>query len=277
MSALEDKTMTPLTADTLSAGSGGIALTLEGVSHSYDGSNGPVHALSRLDLHVDAGEFVALVGPSGCGKSTLLGLVAGFIQPTEGTVLAGGKQVSAPGPDRGVVFQQSNLFPWLSARDNVAFALRLRGESKSDRYKIADHWLNVVGLSEFGDAAPFELSGGMQQRCQIARVLAADPEVLLLDEPFGALDAMTRERLQNELHRIWAETKRTVIFVTHGVEEAAFLATRVIVLSDRPGRIVMDEQSPLNGLPRTDDFRTDQDLVAFRQKIDHNLRNGDSQ
>lgn len=254
-------------------GSDGVRITLDGIRHEYAGGNGPVEAISRLDLQVEAGDFVALVGPSGCGKSTLLGMVAGFIQPTEGTVSVADKKVEDPGPDRGVVFQDSNLFPWLSARDNVAFPLRLRGIGRRERHEIADHWLEIVGLSGFGDAAPYELSGGMQQRCQIARVLAADPAVLLLDEPFGALDAMTRERLQDELRRIWLETGRTVIFVTHGVEEAAYISSRVVVLSERPGTLVFDGKTPLETAERSPELRTAPELISFREEINHHLRN----
>lgn len=254
------------------SGSDGVRIKLDGIRHEYSGSNGPVEAISRLDLQVEAGDFVALVGPSGCGKSTLLGMIAGFIEPTEGTVSVAETAVKEPGPDRGVVFQDSNLFPWLSARDNVAFPLRLRGVGRKERHEIADHWLEVVGLSGFGNAAPYELSGGMQQRCQIARVLAADPAVLLLDEPFGALDAMTRERLQDELRRIWLETGRTVIFVTHGVEEAAYISSRVVVLSERPGTLVFDGESPLDTPERSPDLRTAPELIEFREQINHHLR-----
>jgi taurine transport system ATP-binding protein len=249
-----------------------VGLVLAGVSHAYATRRGAVPALARLDLDVEAGEFVALVGPSGCGKSTLLGLVAGFTMPTTGTITVDGRPVTRPGPDRGVVFQQPNLYPWMTARENVAFGPRLRGVRRRERRAIADRWLELVGLAEFADAAPYELSGGMQQRCQIARVLAAEPQILLLDEPFASLDALTRERLQDELHRLWEGSGRTVLFVTHGVEEAAYLATRVIVLSERPGRVLFDERSPLNGAPRVPELRTASELIGLRERIDHHLR-----
>ena len=203
------------------------------------GARPEVDALGPLDLEVGAGEFVAIVGPSGCGKSTLLSLLAGFQRPTAGAITVDGRPVRAPGPDRGVVFQHPNLYPWLSVRDNVAFGLRMRGVAKRERQAAADAQIARVGLAEFADAPPYELSGGMQQRCQIARMLASEPEIMLLDEPFGALDALTREQMQAELHGIWRESGRTALFITHSVEEAAFLGTRVLVMSERPGRIVL--------------------------------------
>ena len=236
---------------------------LRGVAHSY----AAVQALGPLDLEVAAGELVALVGPSGCGKTTLLGLLAGFLTPTAGEVLVGGARVRAPGPERGVVFQQPNLYPWLSVRENVALGPRLRGAKKAARHAIADTQLARVGLADFAAAKPYELSGGMQQRAQIARVLANDPTIMLLDEPFGALDALTRERLQAELHRVWLGSGKTALFITHSVEEAAFLGTRVLVMSPRPGRIVFDERPPFAPEERTASLRADPAFVAFRERV----------
>jgi NitT/TauT family transport system ATP-binding protein/taurine transport system ATP-binding protein len=229
---------------------------LRGVRHVYGGRVG---ALGPLDLEIAPGEFVVVVGPSGCGKSTLLSLLAGFITPTEGEVSVG----DAP----GVVFQQPNLFPWLSVRDNVAFGPRMRGIKRAARRAIADEYLALVGLSEFAGAAPYELSGGMQQRCQIARMLANDPAIMLLDEPFGALDALTREQMQHELHRIWRGSGKTALFITHSVEEAVYLGTRVIVMSPRPGRIVFDEPTPFADGERTRALRADPAFLAFRERV----------
>jgi ABC-type nitrate/sulfonate/bicarbonate transport system ATPase subunit len=242
-----------------------MALALEGVRHVYRGRDRDVPALELGDLEIAAGEFVALVGPSGCGKSTLLSLIAGFLRPTEGRIVLDGEPVAQPGPERGVVFQQPALYPWLSVRENVALGPRLRGAGRSERRALADRWLELVGLADFANAAPYELSGGMQQRCQIARVLANEPRVMLLDEPFGALDAITRERLQDELHRIWRGTGRTALFITHSVEEAVYLGSRVLVMSPRPGRVVFDEPTP-DG-ERTTTLRTTPEFVAFRERV----------
>jgi ABC-type nitrate/sulfonate/bicarbonate transport system ATPase subunit len=209
---------------------------------------GEVHALDRIDLDVASGEFLCLVGPSGCGKTTLLQLLAGFLHPTEGAIEAGGVPVVKPGHERGVVFQHpSSLYPWLTVRRNVELGPRLRGVPRGARRARGEQELARVGLLEFADRAVYELSGGMQQRCQIARVLANDPDVMLMDEPFGALDALTREHLQGELRRIWQDTGRTVFFITHSVDEAVALASRVLVMSTRPGRIVLDERLPFSG------------------------------
>ena len=261
----------PATAPTGPSGARQHRVALRGVSHVYDGRGGDVLALDHVDLEIEPGEFVSVVGPSGCGKSTLLGLVAGFVHPTRGRVLVGDAEVRGPGPDRGVVFQQSNLYPWMSVRENVALGPRLRGVSRRRRREIADRFLALVGLTEFADHATYELSGGMQQRCQIARALANDPEILLMDEPFGALDALTRERMQDELNAIWRGAGQTVLFITHSVEEALYLGTRVLVMSPRPGRIVLDEPIPFPPDGRDRALREAPEFVALRARIGREL------
>ncbi|WP_206051835.1 ABC transporter ATP-binding protein [Nocardioides ferulae] len=205
---------------------------LEGVTKRYAarGAAG-VDAVAGVDLEVAAGEFVAVVGASGCGKSTLLRILAGFEPATRGRVEVGGRPVTRPGPDRGVVFQDYGLFPWLTVAENVRFGLRQRRLPRGQRHRIAEEFIEVVGLTRFADRFPGELSGGMQQRVAIARVLANDPAVLLMDEPFGALDALTRTTMQHELRRLHRETGTTVLLVTHSIEEAVYLADRVVVMS----------------------------------------------
>ena len=241
-------------------------IEFHGVSKTFGGRTA-VQALAEVELAIRDREFVALLGPSGCGKSTLLGLVAGFHRPSGGSVTVGGKEITEPSPARGVVFQQLNLYPWMSVRDNVALGPRLRGAGKQERYELADRHLALVGLSDFAERAPYELSGGMQQRCQIARVLANDPDIMLLDEPFGALDALTRERMQDEVFRIWSGSGKTALFITHGVDEAVYLGTRVIVMSPRPGRVVFDEAPPWAGRERTPDLRASREFVEFRERV----------
>lgn len=199
-----------------------------------------VQALVGIDLAVEENEFVCLLGPSGCGKSTLLNLVAGFEQPTSGRVLFGGKQVRAPGPDRGVVFQEPTLFPWLTVEQNIDFGLRNLGMEATQRRQITGHFIALVGLAEFARSRPHQLSGGMKQRVALARALALNPRALLMDEPFGALDAQTRDRLQDELLHIWENHRKTILFVTHNVEESVYLADRVVVLAPAPDGISAD-------------------------------------
>jgi len=221
------------------SGSGpGGRISLEAITHRYQRGLPPV--IDGLDLSIAAGEFVCLVGASGCGKTTLLKLIAGFERPVAGSVEVEGHPVSGPGGERAVVFQQPNLFPWLSVRGNVELGPRLAGVKKNERRRISGRLLEMVGLAEVADKKTWELSGGMQQRCSIARALATDPGIVLMDEPFGALDAITRERLQDELLDIWRQSGATVVFVTHGVEEALYLGTRVVVMGDRPGRVLLD-------------------------------------
>lgn len=216
-------------------------MELRGVGQVYTTDSGAqVEALTSTDLTIEPGEFVCLVGPSGCGKSTLLNMIAGFLPPTSGDILLDGAEVEGPGPDRGVVFQKANLYPWLTVQENVELAGKYKKVPKAQRAEHAAKYLEMVGLAQFAQSKPYELSGGMQQRAQIARVLAAEPDILLMDEPFGALDALTRERIQLELLNIWRSGTRTVIFITHSVDEAVFLSTRTLVMSARPGRIIED-------------------------------------
>jgi len=193
----------------------------------------------------EPGGFGCVVGGSGCGKTTLLKLIGGFFTPTEGSVEVNGTPVSGPGADRGMVFQAPTLFPWLTVRGNVEIGPRLANVAKSKRRELSDRYLEMVGLADVADQRPYELSGGMQQRCAIARALANDPAIILMDEPFGALDALTRERLQQELKLIWEATGKSIVFVTHSVQEAVFLSTRVVVLSPRPGRVVYNQSIQL--------------------------------
>jgi NitT/TauT family transport system ATP-binding protein len=213
-------------------------VSLRQISLSYKTSNGSrLLALDRIDLNVKAGEFVCIVGPSGCGKSTLLHLIAGLHQPTSGSVLVGDKRVEGPGTDRILIFQELGLFPWLKAGENVEFGMKMKGLSKAERNEKTEYYLRLVHLAQFKDSYTHQLSGGMRQRVALARALASEPDVLLMDEPFAALDAQTRDLLHDELERIWAETGRTIIFVTHNVREAARLGDRVVLLTARPGRL----------------------------------------
>jgi NitT/TauT family transport system ATP-binding protein len=219
----------------------GSAIALEDVSLRVGAPEGEVEILRGASLRVAAGEFVCLLGPSGSGKSTILNLVAGLARPTSGRVLEGERPVSGPGPDRAVVFQDAALFPWLTLRNNIEFPLKLQGLHAGARAHRSEELLRLVHLWRFQDRYPHELSGGMRQRGAIARALAANPAVLLMDEPFAALDAQTREILQGEVERIWSATRKTVIFVTHNVGEAVRLADRVVLMGTRPGRILHEE------------------------------------
>jgi NitT/TauT family transport system ATP-binding protein len=214
------------------------AVSFEGIGHTYrDAQGSTVHAIGQVDLEIAPGEFVALLGPSGCGKTTLLYALAGLVHPTAGSVRIDGRLVTGPGADRGVVFQEYALLPWKTVRANVALGPRLQGRSKADQDRLVSEYIAMVDLVGFEDRYPHELSGGMRQRVAVARTLAGDPAVLLMDEPFAAVDAQTRASLQRDLIRIWQETAKTVVFVTHDIAEAGLLADRVVVLGRRPSRI----------------------------------------
>ena len=213
-------------------------LAIHDVSKRFQVNHGDVHALDRVSLDVREGEFVCLVGPSGCGKSTLLNLIAGLERPDDGQILVDGEPVTGPGPDRLVMFQESALFPWLDVMDNVLFGLKLKQEMpRKELRDLAMSYLRLVGLERFAHASVHELSGGMKQRVALARSLAPKPRMLLMDEPFAALDAMTREQLYGDLQRIWQEHRKTIVFVTHNVREAVCLGDRVVLFSPHPGRI----------------------------------------
>jgi NitT/TauT family transport system ATP-binding protein len=220
-------------------------LDLRGVGKIYQLNGQKIEALRDANLVVRKGEFVCLIGASGCGKSTLLRIVAGFEPPSSGQALMWDKPVGGPAPDRGMVFQDYGLFPWLTVRQNIGFGPSSRGLPKAEVRDTVERFVEMVGLTRFADAFPHQLSGGMKQRVAIARVLANDAEMVLMDEPFGALDAMTRERLQDELLDIWQRTKLTVLFVTHSIEEAIFLADRVVVMEPGPGRIASEHRITL--------------------------------
>jgi NitT/TauT family transport system ATP-binding protein len=212
-------------------------IRFEKVRKTFEGRSGTVTALQDINLRIEEGEFVCLVGPSGCGKSTLCNMLAGFETPTSGTVSLDDQIVSGPSISRAMMFQEPALFPWMNVRQNVSFGLKSLKMPPAERDAVADRFLKMVSLSQFDKAQPHELSGGMKQRVALARALAVDPKVLLMDEPFAALDAQTRDHLHVELERIWRETRKTIVFVTHNVREAVTLATRVIVFTARPGRI----------------------------------------
>jgi NitT/TauT family transport system ATP-binding protein len=224
------------------------------------------HALENTTVDIAPGSFVCLLGPSGCGKSTLLNAVAGYVKPTTGWARVDGDPVLGPGSDRGMVFQQYSLFPWKTVRNNVAFGPYATGAGRARARAIADELLDMVGLARFADRYPAELSGGMQQRVGIARALANKPTVLLMDEPFGALDSQTRAVMQENLLRLWAEFKITVIFVTHDVDEAIFLADRVLVMSASPGRIIEDVRVALPR-PRSPEVTTDSEFIALKRHL----------
>ncbi|WP_310741567.1 ABC transporter ATP-binding protein [Microbispora sp. H10670] len=271
MSSRPDPAAAPTAAPTV-ADEDAAAVRLHEVGHVYDGAGGPVAALGPISLTVPSGTFLVLVGASGCGKSTLLRLVAGFEKPTSGTVLTGGAE-PVPGRGAGIVFQQPRLFPWKTVGGNVELALRYAGVPRAERARRVPELLERVGLHDVADRRIWQISGGQQQRVAIARALAGDDPLLLLDEPFAALDALTRERLQEDLRRVSAQTGRTSVFVTHSVEEAVFLGSRVVVLTRRPGRIALDLEV---GLPRTgiepDELRALPEYAALRAEVGHAVR-----
>ncbi|MFC0105966.1 ABC transporter ATP-binding protein [Kibdelosporangium aridum] len=250
-------------------------ISFRDVHKSFPVKGGMFTALQGVSLDIADEEFVTVVGPSGCGKSTLLGMAAGLVEPTAGDVLVDGSPVTGPGPERGVIFQQYALFPWLTVRRNVEFGLKLTSLSAAECRHRAERAIDLVGLADFADALPKTLSGGMKQRCAIARAYAVDPQVLLMDEPFGALDALTRVQLQEQLLRTWSQERRTVMFITHDVDEAVFLARRVVVMAARPGRIhtIVDVGLPY---PRTEEIRLSPEFGRIRNDVWHAVYHQDA-
>ena len=245
-------------------------LEIDDVSMEYVSRDGPVGALDRVSLAIAESDFVGVIGPSGCGKTTLLRIIAGFVPPSGGEVRLDGGLITGPDHHRGVVFQHPALYPWLTVQENVEFGPKMRGVAPRERRERAEHYLRMVRLADFRAKAPYELSGGMQQRVAIARVLANDPRILLMDEPFGALDALTREHMQDELLHIWKETRKTAFFITHSVEEACYLATRIVVMSPRPGRVIAAIDAPFSRQAGGADGRavkSSAEFVALREQV----------
>ena len=248
-------------------------IVIQGVGLTYSSAAGSFEALRDINLAIEPGEFICLLGPSGCGKTTLLNTIAGFLEPTAGSVVLDGKRITGPGPDRGVVFQQYAVFPWLTVKENIQFGLRLAANrcSSEEIDRISERFIDLVNLGDFKDAYPKQLSGGMKQRVAIARAYAVNPQVLLMDEPFGALDAQTRHFMQESLLQILEKERKTVVFVTHGVEEAAFLSTRVVIMAARPGRI--REVIPIDlPYPRDAATKTSPEFIKIRAGIEKVVR-----
>ncbi|MEV6793099.1 ABC transporter ATP-binding protein [Streptomyces sp. NPDC051320] len=249
-------------------------ISVQGVTKTFALGRETFTALDDVSLDIADNEFVTVVGPSGCGKSTLLNILAGLEEPSRGRPLVDGIPVSGPGPERGVIFQQYALFPWLTVRQNVEFGLRTAGMRKAERRARTEHFISLVGLDQFADSLPKTLSGGMRQRCAIARAYAVNPSILLMDEPFGALDALTRVKLQEQLLDTWSKEKRTVLFITHDVDEAVFLANRVIVMAARPGR-VYDVIEVGRNQKRDEEFRLSPEFAALRNRVWHSVYHQD--
>jgi len=248
-------------------------LVIESVSRVFPGlgRTAPTRALERIDLAIEDNDFIALLGPSGCGKSTLLRVVAGLDRPTTGRVLLDGEPVVGPAPDRGMVFQSYTLFPWLTVRENICFGLREKGVPKEEQDRVAAQYIDRVGLRGFEHHYPKTLSGGMQQRTALARALANDPKILLLDEPFGALDNQTRSLMQELLLGIWEADRKTVLFVTHDIDEAIFMANRVAVMTARPGRVKSDVRVDLPH-PRHYTVKTTPEFSAYKARLTEEIR-----
>lgn len=242
-------------------------LSIENISMRFDLPNGgAVQALKDVSLHLKPGELLSVLGPSGCGKTTLLNILAGFLAPTAGQIMLNGHRVTGPDAERGMVFQQGALFEWMNVRDNVSFGPRMKGVSAADYMPNVEHLLDVVGLKDFKDKAIYELSGGMQQRVALARCLANDPDVILMDEPLGALDALTREKMQGLVLKLWKETGKTIILITHSVEEALLLGERLLVMAPRPGRIHKEYRLPFADMGVGQDLRTVKKHPDFAEK-----------
>jgi taurine transport system ATP-binding protein len=246
-------------------------LSIESISMRFDLPNGSsVQALKDVSLHLKEGELLSVLGPSGCGKTTLLNILAGFLAPTEGQIVMNGHNVVGPDAERGMVFQQGALFEWMSVRDNVSFGPRMKGQKEADWAEHVDHLLDVVGLQDFKEKAIYELSGGMQQRVALARCLANDPDVILMDEPLGALDALTREKMQSLVLKLWKGTGKTILLITPSVEEALVLGERLIVMAPRPGRIHKEYRLPFADLGVGEDLgdvKNHPDFAVKREEI----------
>lgn len=249
-------------------------ISVKNLNMTYPGK-GAVEALRDVNLDIYKGDFVCVLGPSGCGKSTLLSIIAGLVRPTSGTVEADGKTVTGVDPNRAVMFQQSTLYPWLNVEKNVAFGPEMRGVGKKETKELVSKYLALVGLSEFSSRQPYELSGGMKQRAALARVLVNQPEIILMDEPFGALDALTRLNMQYLIRKIKRETNSTVFFITHDVDEALSLATRVVVMSPRPGQIAFEHKIDFTNCPddEFEDIKYKNDYIALRKEILSKINN----
>ncbi len=247
------------------------ALTVDNVSMIFAVPGGDsVHALENVSLRLEPGELLSVLGPSGCGKTTLLNIVAGFLAPTEGQVFLDDEAVVGPGAERGMVFQQGALFEWMTVEKNVAFGPNMAGKPRKETKEVVDHLLETVGLRDFASQPVYQLSGGMQQRVALARCLANDPEVILMDEPLGALDALTREKMQGLVLKLWNETRKTIVLITHSVEEALFLGERLIVMAPRPGRIVKEYRLPFaeRGLTESArEIKAAPDFITNREEI----------
>jgi len=244
-------------------------IAIEDVTKVYKpDSPTPIRALEKTTLKVASGRFVCIVGPSGCGKSTLLSMVAGLVRPSSGSIRVGGTPVTGPGPERGLVFQEYGLFPWLTVRGNIGFGLTCRGVPAAEREVVVDKYVKLIGLSGFENRYPSELSGGMKQRVAIGRTLANGPRVLLMDEPFGAVDALTRETLQDEILQLWRVEQKTILFVTHSMMEAAYLADEIVMLKARPGRVFATLSVPLDH-PRR---RSDRAFLSFYSEVEETFK-----
>lgn len=252
-----------------------VVMTVGGVGRVFEGSQGTVTALSDITFDVHQREFISVIGPSGCGKSTLIRVVAGLEEPTEGAVLLDGRPVLGPGADRGMVFQSYTLFPWLTVKKNVMFGPSMKGVQHARAEKRASEWLTIVGLEKFADHYPSQLSGGMKQRVAIARALANEPRILLMDEPFGALDAQTRASMQTHLLRICASVDVTVMFITHDLDEAIYLSDRVVVLGSNPGRVIDIIEVPVPR-PRTAEQFLSGPFLAMKRRLEHLIHRCDA-